>query len=153
MVAFLVFMVDTRLFGIQVTDADHVVRMVQITRVPAAPDAVAGIINYHGTIIPVFSLRSRFMLPDRSPDPEDLLIITTTTRRKVALMADQVKGVMEISQDLISVDSILPGLAGIQGVVKTTDGMILITDPDRFLLPEEESLLTSALGPEAGGTF
>nr|WP_319537530.1 chemotaxis protein CheW [uncultured Methanospirillum sp.] len=150
MTEFLIFMVAGRQFGIPVPVADHVVRMVEITRVSAAPEAVAGIINYHGMIIPVFSLRARFLLPDRSPDPIDLLIVTSTTRRKAALIADQVIGVMDISEDLIDADSVLPGMIGVHGVVKTADGMILITDPDQFLLPDEEETLSTVLKRQKG---
>jgi purine-binding chemotaxis protein CheW len=145
MAEFLIFMVADRQFGIPVTVADHVVRMVEITRIQTDSDVVSGIINYHGEIIPVFSLRSRFFLPERSPDPADLLIITSTTRRMVAVMAEQVFRVMDISSDLIEADSVFPGITTVQGVVKTQDGMILITDPNRFLLPEEEDSLSSAL--------
>jgi len=151
MAEFLIFMVAGRQFGIPVPVADHVVRMVEITMVSAAPEAVAGIINYHGMIIPVFSLRARFLLPGRSPDPADLLIVTSTTRRKAALIADQVIGVTDISEDLIDADSVLPGMTGVQGVVKTAEGMILITDPDLFLLPDEEGRLSTVLNRQKGG--
>jgi len=151
MAEFLIFVVAGRQFGIPVPLADHVVRMVEITRVSAAPEAVAGIINYHGTIIPVFSLRIRFMLPDRSPEPADLLIVTSNTRRMAALIADQVIGVTDIPEDLIESVTILPGMTGVRGVAKTAEGMILITDPDKFLLPDEEETLSTALGKETGG--
>jgi len=141
-------MVAGRQYGIPVSVANHVVRMVEITRISAAPEAVAGIINYHGTIIPVFSLRTRFLFPDRSSDPDDLLIITSSSKRKIAMIAEQVIGVMDIPEDLIEPDSILPGMTGVQGVVKTSDGMILITNPDRFLLPTEEEALQTILSQQ-----
>jgi len=152
MAEFLIFMVADRQFGIPVTVADHVVRMVEITRIQTGSDAVTGIINYHGEIIPVFSLRSRFLLPERSPVPADLLIITSTTRRMVAVMADQVFRILEISSDLIEADSVFPGITTLQGVAKTQDGIILITDPNRFLLPEEEESLSSVLSHNKDGS-
>jgi purine-binding chemotaxis protein CheW len=146
------FMVAARLFGIPVPVADHVVRMVEITRISSDTQAVAGIINYHGSIIPVFSLRSRFILPEKPLDPADLLIITSGARRMAALIAEQVIGVQAIEDDLIKAESIFPGMTGVQGVVKTPDGMILITDPDRFLQPDEERALSAALMQERGKT-
>lgn len=151
MVEVLIFMVDSMRFGILVTKTDHVVRMVQITRIEATAKTVVGLINYHGTILPVFSLRSRFMLPDRAPDLDDLLIIISGSRKKVALIAEQIDGTIDIAEDLITTEGIVPGMIGLQGVVKTTDGIILITDPEHFLLPDEETSLTTILNSKSGG--
>jgi len=63
MTQFLLFMVDSQQFGLPAAHIDHVVRMVRITPIIAAPQAVAGIINYHGEILPVFSIRSIFPSP------------------------------------------------------------------------------------------
>lgn len=152
MAEFLIFKVAGRLFGIPVPVADHVVRMVEITRILSISQPVEGILNYHGTIIPVFSLRSRFMFPEKSPDSADLLIITSGAKRMAALIADQVVGVKNIEDGLIEADSVFPGMTAVHGVVKTSDGMILITDPDRFLLPDEERILSAALIHEGGKT-
>ena len=145
MAEFLLFMVEDQQFGLPVSQIDHVVRMVMITSILAAPPAVAGIVNYHGVILPVFSLRSRFSFPDRALLPEDVLIITAMAKRKAALIADSVVGVINISEEMTRADEILPGITGVQGVIRTGDGMILITDLNRFLLPEEEVELRSAL--------
>ena len=143
-------MVDSQQFGLPVHHIDHVVRMVMITPIIAAPQAVAGIINYHGVILPVFSLRSRFNLSQKPSDPDDILIITGTSRRKSALIADRVAGVVHISEDVIQADDILPGIIGVQGVIRTGDGMIVITDLEKFLLPGEEICLNKILAEEGG---
>lgn len=153
MAEFLLFTVDDQQFGLPVTHIDHVVRMVLITPIIAAPQAVAGIINYHGIVLPVFSMRLRFSFPDRPSIPEDLLIIAGSSKRKVALIADQVQGVMQLSEEMIHSDEILPGITGVQGVIRTNEGMILITDLERFLLPEEELALKKLLASEEGGNI
>lgn len=145
MTEYLLFMVDTQQFGLPVSLVDHVIRMVQVTPLIAAPSAVAGIINFHGNILPVFSIRERFSFQDRPVIPEDILIITISDTRSAALIADQVSGVVEISDDMIHAEDILPGITGIQGVLRNHDGMILITDLNRFLLPEEEKALQQVL--------
>jgi purine-binding chemotaxis protein CheW len=125
--------------------------MVLITPIIAAPRGVTGMINYHGEILPVFSLRHRLSFPDRELTPEDLLIITGTGRRKVALIADQVTGVEIFSEKPVTAEDIVPGLSGILGVIRTSDGMILITDLERFLLPEEELIVQDALSVPGPG--
>ncbi|HWQ67948.1 MAG TPA: chemotaxis protein CheW [Methanospirillum sp.] len=151
MTEYLLFMVDSQKFGIPVSHTDHVVRMVMITPIIAAPKAVAGIVNYHGVILPVFSVRRRFLLNERSPGQDDVLIIAGTMRRKVALIADQILGVVDLSEELITAEKILPGITGVRGVIRTGDGMILISDLDDFLLPEEEESLITALAPDTKG--
>jgi len=148
MAEFLLFMVDTQQFGLPVTSVDHVIRMVMITPILAAPAGVAGIINYHGVILPVFSIRSRFSFPDRSPLPSDVLILSETTKRKVALIGDQVFGVREFSEEITHADEVLPGITGVKGVIRTGEGMILITNLDQFLLPDEDRLLTRLINQE-----
>lgn len=151
MAEFLLFRVDDQQFGVPVTDVDHVVRMVMITPIIAAPRPVTGVINYHGVVLPVFSLRIRFSFPDRSPVPDDMLIITRSVERRLALIADQVQGVVNLSEEMIRAEEILPGIVGVQGFIRADDGMILITDIDRFLLPEEEGTLIKIRPPEEGG--
>ncbi len=151
MTEFLLFMVESQQFGLPVSHIDHVVRMVQVTQIIAAPKAVAGIINYHGTIIPVFSIRERFSFRERPELPEDILIITHSQKRSAALIADSVVGVVSLTEEVIHADEILPSITGIQGVIRTNDGMILISDLDRFLLPEEEKILGEILPAHGEG--
>jgi len=39
-------------------------------------------------------------------------------------------------------------MTGVQGIVKTSDGMILITNPNRFLLHTEEEALHTILSQQ-----
>jgi len=50
------FFVDGELFAVDVNQVQKIARKMPITFIPAAPDAVSGIINLKGRIITVFSL-------------------------------------------------------------------------------------------------
>lgn len=136
------FSLDDRKFALYVSTVQRIIRVVEVTALPKAPEIVVGIINLRGTFVPVFDIRRRFRLPPREVRLDDHMIIATTTKRTVALMVDSVNDVIEIpGERIIAAEQILPELEYVEGVVKTEGGMVLIHDLERFLsLPEEKAL-------------
>ena len=124
----------------------RIIRVVEITSLPKAPEIVLGVINMHGLIIPVFDIRKRFQLPQREIQLDHQLIVASTSQRTVALLVDSVDDVIEISEEkIIAGENILPGMEYVEGVVKTEDGMILIHDLEQFLSLQEEKALHEAM--------
>ncbi|MGA2933708.1 MAG: chemotaxis protein CheW [Methanomicrobiales archaeon] len=145
----LIFILDEQRYGIMLSDVERVFPMVEITRLPKAPDIVLGIINVHGSLVPVFDIRRRFGCSEREYGVSDQLILARTKKRRVALAVDTVQGVVEPTGKPVDAGEILPNLPYVQGIVKLPDGLILIHDPDTFLSFEEEAALDTALS--AGG--
>jgi purine-binding chemotaxis protein CheW len=140
------FNLDDRKFALYVSAVQRMIRVVEVTALPKAPEIVVGIINLQGTVISVFDIRMRFRLPAREVRIDDQMIIATTAKRTVALLVDSVNGVIEIpEEEIIAAEQILPELEYVEGVVKTEDGMILIHDLERFLSLPEEKILDEAL--------
>ena len=50
-------------FGVDILRVQEINRMVDITRVPNAPEYVFGVINLRGKVIPVIDLRTRLGMP------------------------------------------------------------------------------------------
>ena len=143
-----VFSLDAQHFALSVGAVERVVRAVEITPLPGAPNGVCGVIDLHGAVIPVFDLRAHFGQPSRAVRPEDHLVIVRTARRRVALLADAALGVVSASgPEVIPAVEILPGLDAIEGVVKLDGGIVLIHDLDRFLRIAEDDALASAMHP------
>jgi purine-binding chemotaxis protein CheW len=136
------FSLDDRKFALYVSAVQRIIRVVEVTALPKAPDIVSGIINMQGQVIPVFDIRMRFHLPAREVKLNDQLIIASTTKRTVALLVDSVGDVIEIpGERIIAAEQIFPELEYVEGVMKTEGGMVLIHDLERFLsLPEEKAL-------------
>jgi purine-binding chemotaxis protein CheW len=140
------FSLDDRKFALYVSAVQRIVRVVEVTALPKAPDIVVGIINMQGQVIPVFDIRMRFHLSAREVQLNDQLIIASTTKRTVALIVDSVNDVIEIpAEKIIAAEQILPELEYVEGVVKTEGGMVLIHDLERFLSRHEEKALDEAL--------
>ena len=143
---YLVFSLDEQPFALRLSAVERVIRAVEVTPLPGAPEIVLGVINVRGQIIPVFNTRKRFRLLEREIDLSDQLIIARARTRIVALIVDAVSGVYEsLEQEMVEAESILPGIKQIAGVVKLRDGLILIHDLDTFLSLEEEKALDAVM--------
>jgi purine-binding chemotaxis protein CheW len=140
------FNLDDQKYALLLSSVIRIIRVVEITRLPEAPEIVLGVINMHGLIMPVFDIRKRFHLAQREMQLDDQLIIAHTLPRTVALLVDSVNDVIEISEEkIIAGENILPGLDYIEGVVKTEDGMVLIHDLEQFLSLQEKNALHEAM--------
>ena len=141
-----VFALDGQRYALHLAVVERIVRVVEMTPLPNAPDIVLGVVNIQGSIIPVVNVRRRFRLRDLEDDPAQRLILARTSRRSVALVVDSAEGVIEPHRDDVTgAEKILPGLEYVEGVVKLQDGLLLIHDLDRFLSLDEEKELERIL--------
>lgn len=142
----LIFTLDNQRFALPVSSMERVFPVVEVTPLPDAPDIVTGIVNIHGSIIPVFNIRRRFRLPETAINLTDKLIIARTANRSVGIVVDAVSDVMEYSEkDIVDADKIVPGMEYIYGVAKLDDNIILIHNIDKFLSPGEENKLDEVM--------
>lgn len=136
---YLVFALDEQSYALDLAVVERVVRMVEITPLPTAPKRVLGAVNVQGTVIPVYSLRDYFALPERAIRLSDQLVIAHTPERNVALAIDATAGVIACPEGaLVAAGEILPRLEGVEGVIIGVDGMIVISDLGRLLCLDEE---------------
>lgn len=146
MIHLVVFLLDGQQFALHLSSVEGVVRIVEITPLPKAPDIVSGIINYKGTVIPVMNVRKRFNFKERELELSDQLIIARTTQRTVALHVDNVSGVFERTEDhIVDARDVLPKIQYIEGIIKVDEGIILIHNLDQFLSLEEGKILDDAM--------
>ena len=67
MIRHLLFSVGRMRCALPLTAVRIVIQMVQLGPVPESRPCLAGTVNLHGQIIPVWSVRSFFGMPDRAP--------------------------------------------------------------------------------------
>jgi len=125
--------------------------MVAVTPLPGAPAVVEGVVDVHGTIVPVFDLRARAGLPSRAVDPSQHLVLLRGIDRTVAVRVDDASDFVEVPDANITE---MAGLAGsgvgaglqhIRGVASTLDGTVVIHDLRDFLSLSESAALETAL--------
>jgi len=142
----LVFVLDDRQFSVDLSVVVRIARMVEITPLPQAPDMVLGLINVQGKIIPVVSIRKSCGLPDRPPHLNDRLIILKMPARTLALLVDEVVGIVHRGeQEVVTSQQLFPGVDAVEGVVKYDDDIVLIQNMERLLHLEDEGKLGEAL--------
>ena len=150
LVHLVVFNLDEQRFALPFSDVTRIIRVVEITNLPEAPEVVLGVINIQGQIVPVINLRERFRLPKREISLSDQFIIAHTSERSVALLVDAVTDVIECSERHITISGeILPGMKEyIEGVARLEDDIILICDLAQFLSLDEGEILNAAMEDE-----
>ncbi|MGA2624832.1 MAG: chemotaxis protein CheW [Bacteroidota bacterium] len=145
-----VFVLEEPRYALPLSVVERIVRAVEITPLPKAPEIILGVINMQGEIIPVVDVRKRFRLPTREMKPDDRFIIANTARRLVALVVDWVVGVHELTErEMVSAKQALPFAQYLKGVAKLEDNLVLIHDLDQFLSLDEERVLDTALAKGA----
>jgi purine-binding chemotaxis protein CheW len=129
------FTIDEHRYALPLAAVERVVSAVEVTSVPDAPRALAGIVDMHGEIVPVIDLRRRFGLPERAMKLSDQLIVTRNAQRRVAVIADNVTAVFDCSdEDLFETSPISPGAPRLGHLAKSKDGVLLvIRDLDNLL--------------------
>jgi len=130
----LLFTIDGHKYAIDSSSVRRVVRMVEITPLPGGTEAILGVINVQGDLVPVIDLRRCFRMPGREMDISDQLIIVYAEGHRLALPVDETEGVIDCQDEaLIPVAGVLSGTEYIGGVAKHADGMVLIYNLDKLL--------------------
>lgn len=149
-----VFTLDAQRYALPLARVQRVVRAVEITPLPKAPDIVLGVIDVRGDIIPVMSMRKRFGLPDAEASLSDQIVVADSATRTVALVVNSVTGVIERRvEEVTETEKIVPGAQYVEGITRLEDGILFIHNIDRFLSKKEDQqldgLLAQAVGTQA----
>ncbi len=128
------FIVDGQLFAIDTEAVRHILENTRPTPVPLTKPFVSGIINNHGTMMPVLDLRK---LLDRKPDDtlreQCIIIIGVEENGKeemVGLKVDEMDDVFEYSPDDFKSDTVLdltPEVHNaVAGTIKKADNFVCL---------------------------
>lgn len=90
---YLTFQVGAQEYGVGILGVREIVGMLPITPVPGSPEAVLGVINLRGRVVPVLSLRTRFGMPQAPADPHNVIVIVEISGRSYGLAVDSVREV------------------------------------------------------------
>lgn len=142
------FFIGDEEFGVDILYVQEINRMLQVTKVPNAPDFVNGVINLRGRVIPVIDLRLKFGMPPKEPDKNTRIIVMEVGGKTVGFIVDSVNEVLRISKDVTEAP---PDLAMginseyIKSVGKLEDRLLILIDLEKILSKEESGQLRSVL--------
>jgi purine-binding chemotaxis protein CheW len=141
-----VFTLDEQSFALNLSNVERIVRAVEVTPLPDAPEVILGVINIEGRVVPVVNTRKRLGMPEKDMELQDLFIIVREDGHRLALLADQVKPVLEVpDEELVSPDRVLPGIGYVQGVAKIDDGMLVVLRLETIMSLTDQKLVLAAL--------
>lgn len=138
------FSIGEEEFGVDILKVQEIIRTMEITKVPRAPEFVEGVINLRGKVIPIIDLRRRFGLSSKDHDKHTRIIVIEINNMIVGFVVDSVSEVLRIPAS--TVEPPPPVVAGmeseyISGVGKLQDRLLILLDLDRLLSSEDMDLL------------
>jgi purine-binding chemotaxis protein CheW len=144
--AVVVFAIDKVLCAVPLEATERVFHMVAVSPLPGAPPILAGVINLHGSVVPVVDLRRRLGSSVYAYGLGAHLLLVTSPRRRLALTVDQVLGVQTIPEgSVVPSRLVAPVLGGVAGIAALPDGLLFIHDLEAVLSAEDEESLDRAL--------
>jgi purine-binding chemotaxis protein CheW len=130
------FNIGSEEFGVDILKVQEINRMVEITRVPQAPDYVEGVINLRGKVIPIIDLRKRFSLQQKEYDKSTRIVVVDINGSIMGMIVDAVSEVLRLPMSTIETPpEIVTGVNSdyIKGVAKLEDRLLIFLDLSRVI--------------------
>jgi purine-binding chemotaxis protein CheW len=140
------FTISSEEFGLDILKVQEIIRTMEITRVPRAPEFVEGVINLRGKVIPIIDLRRRFGLESKAHDSHTRIIVVEINAMIVGFVVDSVSEVLRIPSS--TVEAPPPVVSGvdseyISGVGKLEDRLLILIDLNKLLSDAEQGAIAS----------
>ncbi len=133
---FLGVKIEDEFIGISLKNVLEISKVLEVFPVPLSPSYIKGVINLRGEILPVISIKE--MINIKKTRQETRLIIIETNLGKLAIMVDEVYGVVRISEEQLEPNPMTSIYSDyISNVAQIKHGFISIIDLDK-LFPSKE---------------
>ena len=96
---FCTFYLDNLMFGVELQKVQEVMRHLELTEIPLAPDVVSGLMNLRGQIITAIDLRHRLELPKRPHDILPMNVVIRSADGAVSFLVDEIGDVVEVDDE------------------------------------------------------
>lgn len=133
-------------YGVDISQVQEIIRMVEITHVPRAPHFMEGVINLRGQLIPIIDLRTRFAMPRAEQTKSTRIVVTEIGSKRVGIVVDSVSEVLNIPMEHIEeAPDMIAGVGTeyIQGVGKVGERLVILLDLTMVITGEEKADLES----------
>lgn len=134
------FFVGEALCGMDILKVQEINKLIEMTRVPQAPEYVLGILNLRGEIVTIIDLGKKLGLKSTELNHKTRNIIVNSNGEHIGLMVEQISDVIQAEWE--KVEPPPANIGDVQGkyftgVFKTEDRLIGILDVEKVL--QEES--------------
>lgn len=137
------FAMDREEFSFPISAVQEIVRLPEVTAVPGAPEAVKGIMNLRGSILPLIDLRERLDLSAADYNDDTRIVVVRHQDTATGMIVDRVNEVLHVEKQDVELPpaavesshtNLLRGLARIDGgkrvVMILSEGKLLPSTAD-----------------------
>jgi purine-binding chemotaxis protein CheW len=139
---FCTFYLDGLLFGVELKSVQEVIRSLDVTHVPLAPNVVSGLINLRGQVVTAVNLRRRLELQPRAANLPVMNVVVRSDDGAVRLLVDEIGDVVEVEESTFErPPETLRGAVRtiITGVHKLNERLMLVLDTEKACEMTEEA--------------
>ncbi len=141
------FNLDQEEYGVDVLKVREIIRMPTVTRVPNTPHYVEGVINLRGKVIPIISMRKRFVLMEVENDKQTRIMVMDVGGELMGFIVDAVSEVIRISGSEIqpSPAVVASGIDQecIAGVINQAERLLVLLDLEKMFSQDERRIFSS----------
>ena len=137
-------------YGVDIGKVSEIIRTQKITRVPRTTEAVEGVINLRGKIIPVVDLRMMFGLEAGEKNKENRIVVVDIDGQDIGITVDAVTEVLRIAAESVEPPSSIITTADtdyLLGIAKLDEKMVILLDLDRVLTHRQSAELAEMASP------
>ncbi|WP_417317145.1 chemotaxis protein CheW [Emcibacter sp.] len=125
-----------QLCGIPVLTVHDVLSSQKITRIPLAPDSVAGVLNLRGRIVTAINLRKRLGLPEADDESQKMSVVVEYEGEPYSLLIDKIGDVLSLPEEAyernpVTLDSCWQEVSG--GIYRLENELLVILDVQKLL--------------------
>lgn len=129
-------MIGDQLFGLPIERVQDVFMPERLTRVPLAPNEIAGVLNLRGRIVTAIDMRARLGLPKADTGGLPMAVGVDLRGESYGLLIDSIGEVMKLADDSrednpVNLDPRMARMAS--GVHRLEGQLMVVLDVDRVL--------------------
>lgn len=151
---YVIFRLGDEEYGLPVESVNSIIRYETATPVPRAPEAVLGVINLRGRVIPVVDLRQRFRTQPFEPTASSRIVVADAAAGPVGIAVDaanEVTTIEETARRPVPDGVLSPDTArAFTAVVERDGSLIILLDLDEAI-PRTEYATAYGTGEEEVG--
>lgn len=148
----LTFALGQEVYGVDILRVKEIRGWSPVTRIPQSPDAVLGVLNLRGAIVPIIDLRVRFAMKSAEFNAVTVVIVLSLRvggqEHECGIVVDSVCDVVDIATDSIRPAPTMSGAASsdyIEGITTFGEQMLILFNADGLVSGElSPTALTSA---------
>ena len=142
--SYLLFDIGSETFAVSVSKVNEIIELAELTRVPALPPCVRGMMNLRGTVLPVVDLAQKFGVPPNGTSKRPCVVVIEVEHDGAAtllgLQTDMVHDVIGIAPSEIEPPPLfgsVVNLAYLEGMFRRGERFVLLMNTDYVLSVEE----------------